>query len=139
MTGRVSRFVESNMGHPDREGMEQTPATQKLLCSLCGQEAVRLHLPEGKERLVVASALRRFSIARGRGDPAVASALDGNGLNPLHQLLEDERYDGLDFYCPECDQLFCEDHWDLEPYFDEGFYDFTEGTCPKGHKRIVDD
>jgi hypothetical protein len=25
------------------------------------------------------------------------------------------------------------------PVFDEGFYEYTLGTCPRGHEQIVDD
>lgn len=46
------------------------------------------------------------------------------------------------FYCPECRAIYCYAHWRTEIQFDDdfpGWYDCTYGTCPAGHRRIVDD
>jgi hypothetical protein len=48
------------------------------------------------------------------------------------------------FYCAECARVYCRKHWETEVVFDDdpampGWYDCTYGTCPKGHRRIVDD
>lgn len=46
------------------------------------------------------------------------------------------------FYCPSCDRCYCSDHWLVVPAFDEdfpGWYDVSYGTCPQGHRRLVDD
>jgi hypothetical protein len=48
--------------------------------------------------------------------------------------------DFVAFYCDECRQVYCDNCWRLgTPVFDEGFYDYTLGTCPRGHEQIVDD
>jgi hypothetical protein len=43
------------------------------------------------------------------------------------------------FWCPRCEKSYCHEHWVLETVFDDGFYDLTDGTCPSGHRRKVDD
>ena len=43
------------------------------------------------------------------------------------------------FYCPECGQNYCRADWHAYVLVDEGFYDRTMGTCPGGHKHMVDD
>ena len=43
------------------------------------------------------------------------------------------------FYCPECDLNYCGADWNTSVIFDEDFYDYTEGTCPSGHRHKVDD
>ena len=48
--------------------------------------------------------------------------------------------DFIAFYCEACGQVYCDNCWSLgTPVFDEGFYDYTLGTCPQGHEQIVDD
>ena len=47
--------------------------------------------------------------------------------------------DGIGAYCPRCDKAYCRFHYDLSEEWDQGFYDCTYGTCPEGHRRIVDD
>lgn len=42
-------------------------------------------------------------------------------------------------FCRRCDSWYCSNHWGHRAIFDEGFYDYTLGTCPKGHVRKVDD
>jgi hypothetical protein len=43
------------------------------------------------------------------------------------------------FYCPKCEKCFVASLWSSRPIFDDGFYDYTEAICPKGHEnRILD-
>jgi len=32
---------------------------------------------------------------------------------------------------------YCRSHWNTETTFDDGFYDATYGTCPRGHRRMA--
>ncbi len=48
------------------------------------------------------------------------------------------------FYCPECKAVYCGEHWRVEMTFEDddglpGWYDCAHGTCPQGHRRLVDD
>lgn len=44
------------------------------------------------------------------------------------------------FWCPHCEATYCPRHWQpIEPEMDEGFYDATYGTCPRGHRVMLDD
>ena len=48
--------------------------------------------------------------------------------------------DYVNFWCRTCLAVYCKDHWQpIEPVMDEGFYDATYGTCPKGHRVMLDD
>ena len=58
-----------------------------------------------------------------------------NDLAKIHSI--DREY--VPFYCPECDESYCKDHWHRWIEYDEGFYDADYGECPKGHKRMLYD
>ena len=47
----------------------------------------------------------------------------------------------LPFFCRRCGAAYCKTHWaPIWPIFEEGgFYDRSEGTCPRGHVATVDD
>jgi hypothetical protein len=61
------------------------------------------------------------------------------GSEPL-AALADEEQDLFGFVCGECGVAYCGRCWDIgPPLFDEGFYDCTRGTCPKGHEQTLDD
>ncbi|MBI3240690.1 MAG: hypothetical protein HYZ49_00135 [Chloroflexi bacterium] len=48
--------------------------------------------------------------------------------------------DFVAFHCWSCGKSYCEACWQIgPPVFDEGFYDYTLGTCPEGHEQTVDD
>ena len=66
------------------------------------------------------------SVARalGLGDPAALYAIDPEYAS---------------FWCPGCRASYCGAHFRTEQVFDEGFYDCTYGTCPAGHRRMLDD
>jgi hypothetical protein len=42
------------------------------------------------------------------------------------------------FYCPDCDRIYCDRHWDLQHYDDEKMgFSGIEGTCPNGHFHVL--
>jgi hypothetical protein len=45
----------------------------------------------------------------------------------------------VDAYCPECDKIYCWEHYNAKEEYDGGFYDCTYGEYPKSHKRMIDD
>ena len=67
--------------------------------------------------------------------------LDSKDLKGLHSYLkiDIQLEEGMDAYCPKCDSIYCSEHYTTEEEWDEGFYDCTYGTCPKGHRRIIHD
>ncbi|AEI93873.1 hypothetical protein [Roseobacter litoralis] len=43
-------------------------------------------------------------------------------------------------FCPTCQLCYCEEHWRIAEHVESGgWYDKTIGTCPKGHRHILDD
>lgn len=78
-----------------------------------------------------------------------AETVKGPTLRSLHQALtthDAQLLHTLDpmwapFYCPQCQRVYCVNHWHIMPRFDSdyaGWYDGSHGTCPKGHRRLVD-
>ena len=43
------------------------------------------------------------------------------------------------FWCRTCEKSYCADHWLKQDIFDEGFYDYTAGVCPEGHRQMLMD
>jgi predicted RNA-binding Zn-ribbon protein involved in translation (DUF1610 family) len=109
---------ETTAGVPDRAAFEQTEASVRLRCDQCGREIVRLALRE--DRLVISSPLRRLRLdAAALGcDPL---ALLTASKPALHRAMVRAHQDGLDFYCPDCDALYCEAHFRCIPKWDEGY------------------
>ena len=57
----------------------------------------------------------------------------------LVELLREDP-DLFAFVCRQCAVVYCEKCWTVgPPEFDDGFYDCTRGTCPKGHRQTLDD
>jgi hypothetical protein len=72
---------------------------------------------------------------------AVFSLLDRGDLSALdrHLLNFLTFSEGLDPWCPSCERIYCATDYHIEVSFDDGSYDASWGTCPKGHKRKLDD
>jgi hypothetical protein len=70
-------------------------------------------------------------------DPArVTAALEQHDAAALAAI--DPEY--ANFRCPTCPANYCEAHWsEITPELDEGFYDATWATCPRGHRVMLDD
>ena len=69
---------------------------------------------------------------------ALAQALAQTDAAALYKL----NFLWVPFYCPTCQRSYCYAHWQMEKQWDEnfpGWYDCTYGTCPRGHRRLIDD
>jgi hypothetical protein len=62
-----------------------------------------------------------------------------SGRDPDPAALRRIDWELAPFYCPECGRNYCRADWDTVALFDEGFYECTMGTCPGGHRHMVDD
>src|SRR5215218_306799 len=115
-------------------------AAAEYICALCGAVAGRVNVvpsPKGTgNRLELSVFMSMWQEAT--PDATYATAVQAlRGGDP--RALWTRNPEWAPFYCPECDQCYCRDHWRQQMEFDEGFYDFTLGTCPRGHTRILDD
>lgn len=115
----------------------------QLSCSVCGKIAVEFKTGYGKfdekESLIIRGITHESSLDINLADEAFTLLKEGD-LERIHALLKNHHSnEGLDAYCPECDKIYCWEHYDAHEAYDEGFYDFTYGICPKGHKRMIDD
>lgn len=118
-----------------------------VACAHCGRAAAELALlPSGTVTAGAASTRDRLertdfmgTITR-FGSPAELATLfeavrrgdfaAARGIDP----------DFVAFHCRGCGAVYCQDCWQIgPPVFEEGFYDYTLGTCPAGHEQVVDD
>ena len=115
-----------------------------FVCAVCGKTAGDLSIVTGcasaggeqRKALVVRSFICEWQ-----------RELAGPEVEEFSRLLQERDAAGLfarnielvPFYCLECDKIYCRDHWECAPAYDDGFYDCTKGTCPKGHTRTMDD
>lgn len=104
--------VDSDNNHPFY-AISQEPGTGSLVVNH-GKTILKL----GAERL-----------------QSTRTAIVNRDMKTLLELLES----GYPF-CSKCSLAFCAKHWtDIHPVFDDGFYDCTYATCPKGHRIMIDD
>ncbi|MCH8205939.1 MAG: hypothetical protein IH956_02935 [Chloroflexi bacterium] len=123
---------------PDKEVVKSVKGELSLECSICQSPAVVVTV-EGSD-VFLNSALRRFPIwsrREGRVESLLEDLRAGRSQE-AHQAMW-KSCDGLDYYCPDCDLLYCADHYEVLPSFDDGFYDCSHARCPNGHERIMDD
>jgi hypothetical protein len=126
---------------PGRAVIRVSESHYEMPCSVCGAAAVKLFIGKDKilspdrDALQYQGIIRRVALDLALA-PQIFAALDDGRLRRVHELVPDE---GVDGYCPECDRIYCGEHYRLEETFDEGFYDCTYGTCPEGHRRMLDD
>jgi hypothetical protein len=69
----------------------------------------------------------------------IYAALEDENLAEFHSIMKEDLEDGTDAYCPNCDKIYCYEHYNPREEWDAGFYDCTYGTCPEGHERIIYD
>ncbi|MHA1915488.1 MAG: hypothetical protein ACW986_17575 [Promethearchaeota archaeon] len=113
-----------------------------LPCSVCGKVAVEFSTGYGRfnenESLLFKGITHGCSLKIELAE-ILFKILDKKSLLGAHEFMKKRFYEGLDAYCPECDKIYCWEHYNAKVEYDDGFYDCTYGECPKGHRRMIDD
>ena len=114
-----------------------------LPCSVCGKVAVNFKIGYGrlddKESLVFRGITIETSL-RVELVEILFKIIEDADLLGIHNFMKKyHSFEGMDAYCPECDEIYCWEHYNAREEYDDGFYDCTYGECPRGHKRMIDD
>ena len=117
----------------------QDPQAVVFPCSLCDRPAGTVKLAPDESQLVIDGLVCRITHPIGPTDdvPRLRAILASRDARALYAL----NGEWASFFCPTCDRAYCADYWQLETRFedDSSWYDCTYGTCPSGHRRMVDD
>ena len=114
-----------------------------LPCSFCGDNAVEFKI--GESRFSRVESLLFKGITHGTAlkitlAEKLFKILENKDLLEIHNFMKKyHAYEGLDAYCPECNKIYCWEHYNAKEEYDDSFYDCTMGICPKGHSRMIDD
>jgi hypothetical protein len=114
-----------------------------LPCSVCGKISVECKLGYGRfdkqKSLVYSGITHSRSLSKSLANKLFI-LLKKEDLQGVHSFMEEYLcFEGMDAYCPECDEIYCWEHYNARVEFDDGFYDCTMGECPAGHRRMIDD
>lgn len=113
-----------------------------LPCAVCGEIAVafRFGVFLGETGLIYHGITHRAALGLTMKD-TIVTCLEHDDIAGIHCLVQENKLmeDGLDAYCPDCDKIYCKTHYHVTEEWDDGFYDCSYGTCPEGHRRIIDD
>ena len=114
-----------------------------LLCSVCGKISVGYRIGTGRfdehESLIYTGITHSRSLRKELAS-GLFDILKNENLLEVHQFMQKyHSQEGLDAYCPQCDNIYCWEHYKAREEYDDGFYDCTCGTCPNGHQRMIDD
>jgi len=114
-------------------------------CALCNNVAGTVALlppnhPDGLSKETATIFLKDFIgtekvVVALKGSQAVKAALERADAAALYQV----EHLWAPFYCPTCACVYCRKHWVIVPEYDEGYFDCSYGTCPKGHRRMAED
>ena len=119
-------------------------------CSVCGKVAANVTLIPGSvtnpSAMLSERAAGTLMIAGFMG--GTGEAVEAEEFMPVKEALLETNAQKLyairnlwaPFYCPQCQSVYCLNHWKTRAVFEEGgWYDCSYGVCPQGHERKVDD
>ena len=122
----------------------------KIFCSLCEEQAGHFfietpahakHSKNPNEKVLSYSGIAAAAYLPLAELKTITGLLGKGKIKKLHQYVKKFKSleDGLDFYCPDCDKIYCRKHYSVREKFDQGFYDYATGTCPNDHERNIAD
>ena len=134
---------EKEIVKPTKRVIKVSDLEYHLPCSVCSKIAVKFKIGYGrldeKESLVFRGITLETSLRIELAN-VLFKILEKNDFLGIHNFMKKYHSpEGVDAYCPECDKLYCWEHYNAKEEYDDGFYDCTYGECPKGHRRMIDD
>lgn len=128
---------------PESPVLQVSDEEYHLLCGICGEPGVIIKIGAKwytQGRAVIYEGISKSTSLHINTAPEIIALLKQQKIKELHRyMIQNLAFEGLDAYCPECDKIYCRTHYLTEEEWDEGFYDCTFGTCPNGHRRLIDD
>lgn len=129
---------------PDKRVVKISNTEYELPCSVCSKTCISFKIGTTrlfKEEGLLYSGITHQTSRDLKYADAIFKFLDEEKISELHSFLENNHLleEGLDAYCPQCDAIYCWEHFNAYEEFDDGFYDCTYAECPKGHHRMIDD
>lgn len=116
-----------------------------LLCGACGDIAAKFKVGMAdilKETKLIYSGITTGLYIDLVHSEKIFKLLNEENPGAVHAYIRENtpyQHEGMDAYCPECDKIYCREHYNPVEEYDDGFYDCTYGTCPSGHRRMIDD
>jgi hypothetical protein len=144
LSAELERLSAGKKIEPPLQKVIKTPENEyHLPCAICGEIAVKFKIDRGrfdkKDSLVFTGITFSRSLDRNLA-PELFKHLEQENLSRVHAFMKKHyKREGMDAYCPKCGKIYCKQHYQTREEYDEGYYDCTYGTCPKGHKRIIHD
>jgi len=134
---------EKEIVKPTKRVIKVSDLEYQLPCSVCGKSAVEFKIGYGrldeKESLVFRGITLETSLNVKLAN-MLFKILQKKDLLGVHNFMKKyHSFEGVDAYCPECDKIYCWEHYNAREEYNDGFYDCTYGECPKSHKRMIDD
>ena len=146
---QISTELENLVGKeepkaPTQRVIKYSDEEYHLPCSVCGkiEAGFKIGAPKagGKKKLYYIGIIKQgsFSLSDAK---KIFRWLEEDKIAEVHSYVQGsiDLEEGIDAYCPKCDKIYCYKHYNVQEEWDEGFYDCTYGTCPLGHKRIIND
>jgi hypothetical protein len=105
-------------------------------CSICNKPVINIEIQN--QIIIIGSILKRFGILVSDIDK-IKNIIRKKEFNKIDRILESKGYDGLDFYCPQCNKIFCPQHYKLiQIYAYDGQKEHVIARCPNNHEKIVE-
>lgn len=129
-------------------------AAASFRCAACGEmAAVVIAVPAGSSvdmgPQLGRETYERDAVVVDYFHGTVGKIVDPETLDAVREIITSDEpdpvalrridWDIVPYYCPDCDLNYCWADWNAVVLFDEGFYDCSIGTCPRGHRHTVDD
>jgi hypothetical protein len=134
---------EKTKTKPFEKVLKVSKSEYHLPCSVCGKVSVEYKIGYGRfdkhKSLVYSGITHSQSLNKNLADKVFPILKEGDIERTHNYMKEYMCYEGIDAYCPECDKIYCWEHYNARVEYDDGFYDCTMGECPDGHRRMIDD
>ena len=107
-----------------------------LACDACGKPAMTFGTSKKGVLCSTLSPVNTVALVDSGSATGLVEAIAARNASMVVHLLNTR--DGCHVYCPECDRVYCKEHYAIDAKWSGSWHEATEATCPLGHWREVE-
>jgi hypothetical protein len=106
-----------------------------LPCAACGESAVTYRLRKDGVQANSISSVFPTTYWKGEEAQRLVELLAEGGARAVLDYLASPGRGSCDAFCPQCDRIYCREHYAVDEIWSGSWHEASYATCPLGHER----
>ncbi|HEY2825215.1 MAG TPA: hypothetical protein VGI83_06695, partial [Gemmatimonadales bacterium] len=136
--GPIAAELERRLKDVTSPALVKNGTGPALACAACGKAAVAFATTPRGVHCGTLSPVNHGPLYVDEAGATLTALIEAGDARAVLNFLSTEGGPGCDAWCPDCNRLYCKDHYAIEAKWSGSWHEATDATCPLGHWREIE-